>query len=238
MRLLVTRPSTQAEATVQALRKLGHDCRVEPLLTVEFLNTDDPIRPVDGLLVTSVNVLAFLQQHFVAAQRGSVPVLATGKTTAEQLRAAGFALAEHVNGSALDLVEEVPHWLKRHGLSGDSQLLYPSAQTVAHDVPHLLNKLHINCRRVAVYRTVAANRLSADTLKALKRGEIDAVLLYSGRTAQTFVELMRQNKVPMNGLKALVLSRAIYEGLPMELKLNAEFPSAPNEAALLQLIGS
>lgn len=235
--ILVTRPRLQADKTAGSLIKLGHKVCREPLLKIETIQSQLPEVNIDGIILTSSNALPALDKTLTLEQRREVPVLVTGDATARAARDLGFTNTQHVAGSALDLVGKAREWMAQNNLDPTAHLLYPSAETLAHDIDELLSKIAILSHRWIVYRSVPSSRLSASTLNAFHNGEIDAVLLYSKRTAHTFVQLMRHHELSMSGLRAFVLSPEILESLPEELRNHAQCADQPNENALLSLIG-
>ena len=68
-------------------------------------------------------------------------------------------------------------------------------------------------RRQAVYRAVAAEALSPATVEALAARQVDAVLLFSPRTARLFVELIGGHglREPVTRIAAICLSAAVAE---------------------------
>jgi uroporphyrinogen-III synthase len=92
LRLLLTRPAGRNERLADALRKLGHDVAIEPLIALEPLG-DAPVA-VDGydwLVVTSVTGAQELKRR----GRGRAKrVAAIGRATAEALGGADLIPAE------------------------------------------------------------------------------------------------------------------------------------------------
>ncbi len=238
MRILITRPEVQADRTAKALAELGHSYVIEPLLLIESIETPVPAGNFDGLVLTSTNALPTLNATWPQEDRAEIPLMTTGAATAQAAKNLGFVKSQHVAGSALDLIDEIPNWMAQNGLPTDARLLYPCAETVAHDISHHLSKNNIQCDRWIVYRSSPAAQFSLSTQNALKRGEIDGVLLYSKRTAHTFVQLMQQHKIPMSGLRIYVLSREILQSLPDTLKNLARSAEQPEESELLRQIGT
>jgi uroporphyrinogen-III synthase len=66
-------------------------------------------------------------------------------------------------------------------------------------------------RAQAVYRAEAARALTPGMIAALEQRAIDAVLLFSPRTAQTFVALIRQHELgaSLGATAAICLSAAV-----------------------------
>ena len=137
----------------------------------------------------------------------------------------------------MDLVAYVPDWMKTVGLNQQSRLLYPCAEEVAHPIDKVLADQNILCQRWHVYRTIPVDRFTNKVESALHRGEFDGVLLYSPRTAHTFVQLLLQSNITIKDMRIYALSQQIVDILPKSLRNNAKFPSTPQESALLDLIG-
>ena len=236
MHLLVTRPIEQANKTARLLEKLGHKAWIEPLLHIEPISSSLSGRKPAGLIVTSSNGASGLERNWPESQKKTIPVLVTGETTAQAVHAAGFSDVEHCSGAALDLIAAVPDWIAEKNLSVESRFLYPCAETYAQDIPGLLLNKGIRCDAWPVYRSIARSEFSKPCKIALKTGSISAVLLYSKRTAHTFVELMCKHKLPMTDMNAFVLSREIYEILPKEMKVRTKYPDRPDETSLMKLL--
>ena len=236
MLILLTRPLAQSQRTAEALKMRGHQTLLEPLLNIEPIEPDMAVEGFNAVLLSSAHGLPFLEQMVAPDARNTMPVLTTGKATAALAEKSGFSNTSHVEGSALELAAQAPDWLASLGLSTSSKLIYPSAEISAHDLQHLLAQKGIRCQQLAVYRAQPTIELSPDCVNALKSGAVDCVFLYSKRTADTFVELMSKHKIPMSGMRCLVLSQAIFDNLPRELQCNAAYPPVPNEQELLKLV--
>lgn len=234
MQVLVTRPLEQARATASVLESGGHSVTIEPMLEVQYLPTPLPAGSFSGMILTSANALPVIARLAEPQQLLLLPVITTGKATATAALNHGFVQVDHQPGSALDLIAQLPTWMERRGISDD--LLYPCAETTAHDLSDLLAKQGIRCWNWPVYRTEAARDFTAGTKRGLHNRKFDAVLLYSKRTAHTFVQLMQQNNIAMEGLRTYVMSQEIYNALPKELQDHAQYPDIPVETELLNLI--
>ena len=232
MKILVTRPLHQAEAAAKALTGRGHSCVLQPLLDIQALNKPVPRELFNGIVLTSSNAVPALNDLGTMSQ---VPILTTGRASALVVERDGYANVNYVEGSALDLVAHVPMWMSQHKLNDN--LLYPCAESPAHNLTELLAAHNINCVQWPVYRAVPSSRFTPQTKRALQDQKIDAVLLYSKRIAHTFVQLMRQDEIPMNSLRAYVMSSDIFNALPEELQNRAHYPTKPIEDDLLNLIG-
>lgn len=89
MRLLVVRPQPGADATARALRALGHDPCLAPLLRTQGVDWAPPAAALPDAVVMSSAAAARLAGP--AAERfRALPLLAVGDATAAAARAAGW----------------------------------------------------------------------------------------------------------------------------------------------------
>lgn len=172
MKVLVTRPQLQAEATAARLRALGHQALVSPLLHISRLPWQPPAGRFDAVVVTSANALA---AEIPAALR-ALPVHCVGKRTAEAAQAAGFTNVHCAGGGggAAALFAALSD-------RGPARFLHLSGEAVADtEIPAPLDVV-----RVPVYRAERA-ALTGMAAAALRDEKVDITLVYSGRTLSQF----------------------------------------------------
>jgi uroporphyrinogen-III synthase len=183
---LITRPDDDAEPLAAALIARGITVVREPLLSIRPVS--DAAIDLDGvqaLLFTSANgVRAFAN----LSQRRDLPVFAVGDNTTRSARAAGFDTVESASGAVEDLAQLVARRLdpKR------GALFHAAGSAVAGDLAGLLSAQGFELRRAMLYTADQASALTEETRGRLERGEIGLVLLFSPRTAETFVTLVRE----------------------------------------------
>jgi uroporphyrinogen-III synthase len=100
MRLLLTRPADDSEATAAELRRRGHDVLIEPMLAIQPL-PDAPFEPAgaQAILLTSANGARALAGRAVPR---TLPVFAVGDATARAAADAGFGRVESAGGDIAD----------------------------------------------------------------------------------------------------------------------------------------
>ena len=236
MKILVTRPKRQSLVTAQKLKALGHQPIIEPLLEVKTISTKLPKGAFDAIVITSANAIEQLDSGWPIQNREQVPVLVTGKATQKAAANVGFTLAQTVNGSALDLINAVPTWLKNYEHQTPIQILYPCAEAVAHDLESKLTSKSVTCISWPVYKSIAKRELSTEVKNQLVLGEIELVLLYSTRTAAAFAAIFEGLDLAGTRIQSLALSEEIKKSLPSTLQSNCKFANEPNEETLLALI--
>lgn len=193
MRVLVTRPEPAAHATAAALAALGHDIILVPLLATVSRRWHPPATPPQALLITSANVIA--HGGTALAQYHPLPTFAVGAATAAALHAAGFT---DVRTSGPDVVATLA---AAHAQGITALLHLAGANRTAATPP-----AGLSVAVCTVYQARPALQLPETAVTAFAAGQIDVVLLYSARTAQTFATLTDRAGVPRATLHIAALS--------------------------------
>jgi uroporphyrinogen-III synthase len=152
MRLLVTRPEPDNERTAAALRALGHEAMLAPLLRVEAIaDADFGSPPWAAILMTSANAARAVAAHPRVGELIGMPVLAVGEACASAARAAGFAEIHSAGGDGRDLAR-----LAAARMAGSHlPLLYLAGEQRARDLAGELSAQGLSVRTIAAYRATA-----------------------------------------------------------------------------------
>lgn len=208
MHLLLTRPN--ASSTAAALQARGHTVTVAPLMAFETLDWDAEAPKV--IMLTS-------PQAAQAGARGAawqVPVYAVGSATEAAARSAGYADVRDGGGTAQALVDRI-------AADGIAQVLHlAGADRTPIDVP---DGLTIDV--VVVYR--------ARLLPLAAMPAVDAVLLYSARSAAHFAAEVDRLGVARAGVAVFALSPVIAAAAGPGWR-EMTTAAAPNEASMLAAI--
>lgn len=233
MRYLITRPEADAEPLAQAVRALGHDVLLDPMMTISIF--DDAELELDGVqavVFTSANgVRAFAD---VSLNR-RIPVFTVGEASAAVARELGFRRTRAAGGDVQSLAQLIKDTLNPL----DGILMHVSGTVVARDLKDLLQKETFQIFRVRLYESEPAASLRDATLRSLRNGEIEAVLFYSPRTAQIFADLIIENRASeiCRKVRALCLSEAVAEIADTLPWRAIKVAAAPTQAAMLDLLG-
>ena len=238
MKILLTRPFHHSLNTHTLLEEMGHEVIWEPMMTILPTNVKCPKEEWDGVIVTSVHAVSALAEN---VEDKNICIVAIGEATAKELKAVGFRNVSSANGDAHDMVKKVGEMFK-HG----DKVLYPCAQETAHNITEMLEEVGIQGSKWVVYKAEEITRFSEEVENKLKNGEIEAVMLTSGRITQCFVNLfqkLRNNlKVEKSGENSreiplfFALSDAIKDKLPDDWKHKCKVAREPNQDALIKLI--
>jgi uroporphyrinogen-III synthase len=237
MRLIVTRPQPDGARSAAALRSRGHQVMLVPLLRIE----PDPdavlgSAPWSAVLITSANAARAAAAHRRHAELVGLPLFAVGRRSAAAARAAGFADVVSADGDAGDLATLVA---ARVPPGRDTlPLLYLAGEERAADLAAALAAHDLAVHTVVIYRAVAESVLPPDARAALAAADVDGVLHYSRRSAETFVSAAINSGIDVKSLamKHYSISSAAAEPLRQAGIATIAVAAHPHEAALFALI--
>ena len=235
MHVLVTRPLQDAEFLAGVLRAAGHKVVIDPLLSISF-KPEVPLSSlgVQALAVTSANGLRALGRRLDFAEWKSVPLFAVGATTATLGREAGFEEVHEAGGDVVSLSALLAE--KANPEAGP--IVHIAGTVTAGDLKGSLEATGFQVDGVVLYEAKAADSLATETIRALRGGAIDAVLLYSRRSAETFAKLCEAADLltAMGGLTVYCLSENAAKPLRNLGLGTIHVAPHPNERELLALI--
>ena len=184
MRLLLTRPTAEASDLDDFVRRAGHTVTLAPMLA---------ITPVAGLLLdlNGVQAVAVTSRNGARALAGAiadrgVALWCVGGGSAAEARQHGFSNVVASSGGVERLADAMIAKLSPKA----GAVLHVCGDHVAGDMVARLRTSGFSAERVIGYRSAAIAHLPPAAVRALERYEIDAVVLMSSRTAQTFVALI------------------------------------------------
>ncbi len=190
--VLVTRPASQAEGLLEALRSRAASPIAAPTVRIEPAPPEALDAALDDLargrfqwlVVTSrsgVDALAErLRVRGIAPSSITASVAAVGDGTAEALRAVGLAPALVPSTFTTEaLAEALP--------PGPGRILLARADIAPPELERTLRGKGWETERVEAYRTQLAERLPEEAARALAEGAVDAVTFTSASTVLGFV---------------------------------------------------
>jgi len=180
MKVIVTRPSPDAEAFAAEVLKIGAEPILSPVMVIRQRPHAVDLAGVGGLAFTSANgVRAF---SMLTTER-RLPVFAVGAATADAAAAAGFADIVTAKGDVMSL----SHLIAQAKPSG--AVLHLAGSHRAGDLAAMLADYGVNARRAIIYDAEKYDRLSTGAAAALRQKDHPvAVTLFSPRSARLFIE--------------------------------------------------
>lgn len=224
-RLLILRDRAAAGATMEAVRRHGHDPVLLPLQEIVPLDPAVPEMHLAGFILTSANAVPWLSRRFAADPR---PVLAVGKRTGAALRAAGFADVREGEGDAVSLLPMA------HDVAAGGTLLYAAGRVREPAFETALRERGVSSHAVEVYDALIRLPPRVEAEKVLGDERIDAVLLLSVQQANGFAALTEAYPGLFEPApRLLCLSKRIAAALAPERRSGAFVAPMPELSALL-----
>jgi uroporphyrinogen-III synthase len=231
MRVLVTRPEPDAVATAARLEAAGHVAVRDPLLIIEPMISELPPGPFHAVVLTSVNGARALALHPQLSTLQALPLYAVGRRTAAAVPS-GFRRVSVAGGNGEALVA-----LLQQEMPPGARLLHVCGEDRAVDLEAELRGNSISVDLLVIYRARAADRLSPETVDALRGRQIDAAFHFSPRTAATLVALAGAAGVSADGARIVHLCFSANVAAPLAA---AGWPTRvaakPTEEALFALL--
>lgn len=229
MHILLTRARSDAARTAARLSRLGYQVSLAPVLDVTATEDPPPAENWDALVLTSARAIPAL----VELQSSNKPLFAVGERTGQAARRAvsmPVLIAEGDSASLTRLVHET--------LPPPASLLHVAGRHRKSDPQATLEAAGYEVLVWEAYEAREALSLPLETVWAFQRGEIDAVLHYSRRSAEIFLLLAQKAGLDR---RTLDIPRhfcfSADAAKPLEcLTSNPLIASAPQEKALLSLL--
>lgn len=231
--MLLTRPEADSNTLKAEIEALGYDVMVEPLLSIEPI--DQPELRLGG-----VQLLVLTSAHAVSAltdQAKTYPICAVGEATAAAARAAGCRNVQVAQGN----VQNLSRLIVENCRSQDGSILHLSGEVIREGLAETLDQHGFDYRRHLAYRALAKKGFSDDVIDAWQRRLITAVLLFSPRTSEVLVHLLRLHRLESYVDSAVVICVSEEAATPCrDFAWRAIVPATrPNKQALLKaLVGS
>jgi len=234
MRILVTRPKEDAARFAELARARGHEAVCASVLSVHFYDGPElTLGGVSAVLATSANgVRAFARR----TGNRELPVFTVGPQTADAARRAGFAHIECADGDAATLAAAVPGWVK----PDDGILLHAASAGNDGRLKALLAEEGYMVDLAELYDVIPAHKLPEAARHPLASGKLDAVVVFSPRSAQTLRDCVVRAGLTQacERLSAACISQATADGLSPLAFRHVAVAARPNQDALLDCLDS
>ncbi|MER8577247.1 uroporphyrinogen-III synthase [Mesorhizobium sp. M1423] len=233
LRVLVTRPEPGASRTARRLADAGFQAILLPLTETVALPVD-AVAVADtaaAVAVTSANAIRHAPKEVIAALAG-LPCHAVGRKTAEAARAAGFLSVSEGPGNAEALADALAG-----GYAGQT-IVYLCGRVRFPGFEERLQAAGAQVRAVETYDTVVLDYSDEAVLARLSAQPVEAVLLYSAKTATAMQALA--GRPALRGFfeetRFFALSGRIAAALDDAAGERIRIAPEPSEDALLGLL--
>lgn len=230
-RVLITRPIEDAEPLAALLHERGHTTLIAPLLDVHYHNSPLDLTGAQALLFTSANGVRAAAR---ATEQRDIPALCVGDATAREASHHGFQAVASADGDVSGLADLVRTTCD----PALGPLVHVAGTVVAGQLAETLTAAGFTVRRVVLYDAETAAALPAEVANALRADSIDAVMVFSPRTAKTFVKLVHNAGLAPHtaNMDMLCLSEAVAQALGDVPRRMTRIAVAPTQNALIDLL--
>jgi len=233
-RVLLTRPQKDSELLAEEVAELGYGGVIEPLLILKpTFELPPDLTDIQAIMLTSAHALSFLDRaSYSVAGLLHYPCFCVGSSTAAAATKFGFQSVHDAEGDGLALAARI------------KASLFPAKGKILHIAAHALDrssrdeivKSGFNILNWTTYTADTATTLSPMVLRMFREGTLDAILLFSTRTAETLKRLIVQHGLETccKSVIALGISDSVAEAagdFPWRRRIAA---SLPTEDAVLQ----
>lgn len=233
MRVLITRPEPDATIVARELTSRGHDPLIAPLVDiVEYQNNLPKAQRISAYVVTSRNGIRALSR--VTDYRKSL-LYVVGSGTAEEAKANGYTKIIVGPGDASGLCKKICEELPPE----EGLLIHISGRHLSYNICNELSSQGYDAERIILYDVKPKLELPYVAAKAFREKELDAILLFSPRIAQIFIELLCDADLQGNAIHfdVFCLSRNVAEIVARLNWRKVYISKAPNQISILSLLG-
>jgi len=232
--ILITRPREDSEAVADQLDARGFKGFIEPMLTINPLMAPMPdFNEYGGFIFTSVNAVRVLPEAALRKIPPILPVYALAPHTSAEL--SDYLMdVRAVEGTGKDLEKQIHEDFKSHKVDSENPLLHFCGTDIARPIE--IEGLKIE--QFPVYEALKAQEFSEDCLKMIEKNAFEAVLFFSARTAETFVELARKHECEdaFSKTKALCLGDSMVKSVRALAWQDVQVAASPDRESLFKLL--
>ncbi len=221
MKILVTRPATEAVEFAGFLEVAGFEPVISPVIEIELSIPEALPHGMTHFAVTSKNGCRVME--LVDPDR-SHPVFAVGPKTAQSAADHGFSLAG-VGGSSIESLVQV---IASHQ-EAEMRVLYLSGEHVSGNLVKSLSSHNVFCERMVVYHSHKNQKLTDEAHQSISQNMLGGATFFSRRTAEAFLEQIERENLQKNlkNLPLVCLSQSIanvFEKTPAQKIFAAKSP--------------
>jgi uroporphyrinogen-III synthase len=232
--VLITRPLAASEALAAELKRETYEPVVEPLLEIIPLAEPRPDVNVQAVMITSPNALDALAGNQTVSHLFHLPCFCVGVRTAAKAKQFGFIHVLHSASDGRELAQLIASSLTH----SCKVILHICGRDVASGAQEELRKSSFDVTRWFVYTAHKAVDFTPETLKRLQAKKLDAVLVFSTRTADALALLMTKHHLTgvCKKMAAIGLSDAATGPLkPFSWRVLAS-ADTPSEDAMIECL--
>ncbi len=235
--VLITRPVDDAAETARMAEALGFIPVIAPVMAVHDVAAPLPDPGLyKAIIFSSANGVRSFERRMVGDVYANLPVFAVGDHTALAARNAGFTTVHSGAGTMVSLIPVI-----QRELNVPARLLHLRGRDRRED-PRQYLPLNEGWAfdDVILYETRGIEKFDPSVVAALRSGAVQAVVLYSAKSADCFVSALRQDwpEASLPGTKALCLADSVVESARQLNWAEILVSHRPDQAGMTRLLKS
>lgn len=234
MQVLLTRALDQALRSAAKLEANGHRALISPVLEMVPTGADWPPGVLDGVLATSAQAFELLSdspEWPLPEARRLLPLFIVGERTRQAARDRGFTGEALISPDAKMLASAIGD-----KIDGKGRLVYLAGRDRKPDLEAKLQELGHEVLVIEVYAAQPAESLSPEAVAGIASGATRAVLHYSRRSAEIFLDLAHGASLDVSHLMHIAMSPDAAEPLWDAGFAKTYACERPEEQAMVELV--
>ena len=208
MNILITRPLIDAEDLMGKIFSLGHKIIHIPTLKISSAKTD-PVNAnqYNAFIFTSANAIRNLK---VIKQDKSKLCFCVGAITEKIARMSGYNNTISAGGTVNALKNLI---ISSSQINEKSKIAYFCGDNVSYDLDLELKREGITVNKIINYTSEKITDLNEDNKKIILSHPPDIILVYSARSAVSFIEIVKKYSLYplMTGSKVMCISKKVAD---------------------------
>ncbi|AAZ68581.1 uroporphyrinogen-III synthase [Ehrlichia canis] len=227
--LLVTRPEKDSIKIKESLNKLGFNVYIEPMFSIKYLTAKITLKDFDLIICTSQHSIIALSK---ITKNRDITIITVGNNTMHIAQELGFTFVKSLNGNINDVVSYLQNYSK-------SNILYIRGKEVTYNLKKTFNH-YKNFQEIILYNTIDRTHFSKCCYSAFLGNKISGVLLYSSRTAEILIELIKKYNIQdkISNITAYTMSNKIANTAKNVHWKTIKISDQPTNESLLSLISN
>ncbi len=236
MQVLLTRAADEAMRSARKLEASGHSVLSSPVLEMVPTGAQWPAGVIDAVVATSARAFDLFSDMPDWPQpeaRRLMPLYLVGERTHEAARERGFEGPASIAPDAKELATKAATTLP-----APARLVYLAGRDRKPDLERTVANAGHEVDVVEVYAAQAAEGLSEGAIAALQAGEIGAILHYSRRSTEIFLELALSAGLDVRSLTHVAISQDAAIPLWDARCTEVHVAEKPNEQAMVAAVSA
>tara|TARA_B100001121_G_C18688885_1_gene622040 strand:+ start:2452 stop:3147 length:696 start_codon:yes stop_codon:yes gene_type:complete len=208
MNVLITRPLIDTEDLMGKMFSLGHNIIHLPTLKISTAK-QTPVNSseYDAFIFTSANAIRSLQLSKIEKNK---PCYCVGSITEKIVRQRGYVNTFSAGGTVNALKNII---LNSKDLDKNKTLAYFCGDHTTSDLDLDLKREGYKIKKIINYRSEKIKELNEDTNKIINNHPPDVIFVYSKRSAESFIEIVKKYSLfgMMTGSRVMCISEKVLK---------------------------